>query len=187
MNHFMAKTLQGLLNICLFRASPAVLPYSYLLLAILIFISFVVRAQELYQSFHIPLLEEYASGLLFKSLLEPFLELSIFMGVLYFLLKQRNLASRCNQVLIAFLGTELILKAFFHIAWAIAPEDMVDSVKIIYAFWSFLVAGYIVKEAFETKMLFGLLIMLGVNLAASIPMLLFSTEIQILLQANPNV
>ncbi|MBS0289253.1 MAG: hypothetical protein JSS07_04340 [Proteobacteria bacterium] len=160
------QVLRNLFNLCLLRASPAELPYSLVILVILVSIGTGLNVFTLLQLKGIPLSEV---------LLATSLSLVLLVTLIYFLLARRKMVSRLPKVLMAWFGTEILLAALLKIILIITPESIqaMKGVQIIlqlgFFTWNVVIKAFIVRHSCEIKMVSALLLTFGILVLSSLP------------------
>lgn len=179
------KTLFGLVNICLFRAKPSVLPYSIFMLAILIIIRFSLDVIEWNRVLDLPALKDMAQQTHIQIVIATFFSLAIYIMSIYVLLYRKNYVNRLNKVLIALFGTQLLISALSQSLMRIFSEDFFRPLLILLIFWNFLIGAAILKEALDIKMLKAVLIIILITFLSQIPTsLILHEQLQSLLQLS---
>jgi hypothetical protein len=162
------------------RASPAELPYSAILLAILIPVELGLDAYSLH--------EQFKTAPQIKIVLASLSSMIVFIGIVYFLLTQRKLQSRFNKFLIAWFATELLLGGLFKALLFIIPEGQLKELQqlliLVYVTWDISIKIYIIRRTIEIKVLNALLMTLGIYMVSLLPQQLILNEYiqQLLLQ-----
>lgn len=160
------QTLRTLINLCLFRASPAELPFSTLWLALVVALEF---------GLNIATLHDLKGAQTTEIILATFLSIVVSIGLIYFLLAQRKIQSRLHKVLIAWFGTELILTLVLKLMLFIIPSSL-QVLKVVQAVleigfltWNIAIKTYIVKRACDIKVASAILITFGILVVSSVP------------------
>jgi hypothetical protein len=169
-NDIVFKTLSGLFNVSLFRASPAVLPYSIVMLVLLIFIEFLLKLVG-FKIQGAPFYEIIPATLLY---------LGILIGGLYWLLARRKLLPRLHKLLMAIFGTELlltamlqlILKAFQGLGGMTDVTVMGAAVIVAFFVWILAIKTWALKSTLETTTPSAIFLTIGLYLMSSMPILL---------------
>ncbi len=166
MNNTVYQTFRGLINLCRLRASPAELPYSMILLVLLIIIELGLNVFTLNQ------LKGASSAEVF---LASTLSLGVLIGLIFVLLAQRKVATRLPKVLTAWFGTELLLTLLLKLILLVIPESLqatkaVQAVlQIIFFTWNVAIKAYIFRRSCDFKLASALLITFGFLIVSSLP------------------
>ncbi len=160
------QTVSVLWQICLFRARPTSLPFSWMILGLFVAADcalniYHLRTMKLDVSLTLSLLECYTAAVL--SVLS-------LIGMSYLLLSQRKIESRLNKFLIALFGTELMLTGFAQFLSAISGELNIMLVNIALTVWRLAIQIQIIKYTFEVKGMQAFLLLFSIIFAASIPL-----------------
>lgn len=154
-------TLSELLKLCFLRTTPATLPYSPWLLGLLLVGVFILNIMGF---------EEIKQLTQLQIVMVSLTHLVVLMSGIYFLLARRQRQARFSKVLIAYLGTELLLTLFMQALSRIVPDE--SQLLPWFFLWSLLVKSYILKQALEIKMASAILTMLGLYMVISLPIYL---------------
>ncbi len=166
MNNTVYQTFRGLINLCRLRGSPAELPYSMIMLVLLIIIELGLNVFTLNQL-------KGASGA--EVFLASSLSLIVLIGLIFVLLAQRKVAARLNKVLIGWFGTELLLTVLLKIILLLIPESAqatksVQAVlQIIFFTWNVAIKAYIFRRSCDMKLASALLMTFGILIVSSLP------------------
>ncbi|HRE33421.1 MAG TPA: hypothetical protein PLD88_15725 [Candidatus Berkiella sp.] len=160
------QTVYTLGQICLFRARPTALPYSWFMLTLFIALDFVLNVYHLGQlkaqiSADIPLVERSLGAML---------SILALVAISYSMLMKRNLASRLHKFLLAIFGTELMLTALAQLLFSLTGSEAVPILQLILTVWRLAVQIQIIQFTFEAKLPQAILLLLGIILAASLPL-----------------
>jgi len=164
------RALVGLFNICVFRSTPAALPYSKILLGTLIVIELLLKTVG-FSSQGAPLPEALSAALAY---------LGILIAVLYGLLRYRHTVVRLHKLLIALLGTELLLTAllqlllrgFYSVGNIVNLEVMGSLIIVSFFIWILAIKARVLKATLEINMVAAILLTIGIYIISSIPILL---------------
>lgn len=171
------KMLKGLMDLCLLRGSPAFLPNSYIVLTILVLIVISFDVISYTQIPNVSLLESFASTLLSRA---------VMLGLIYALLAQKKSQGRFIKVIIAFLGTMLLLGVLSELISTLISQEERGVIAVVFSIWIMLAGGYVLKLALDTKMTIGLLLTLGLHVAAVMSTyLIIGEQITAQLPVNP--
>ena len=146
-------TLNTLIDIMLFRKTPAQLPYSYSVLFLILMLDLGLTAFNL--SF-------FKDATLKEEILVSGASLAIYLGLLYSLLTFRGVQPRFHKTALAILGCEVLL--FF-------PSRFNVLISIPITIWQFCIEGHILKNSLDIKMAKGILIALGLQIISALPIL----------------
>lgn len=160
------QTVYALGQICLFRAKPTALPYSWFMLALFIALDFALNVYHLGQlkaqiSTDISLIERYLGALL---------SITALIAVTYSMLAKRKLGLRLHKFLLAIFGTELMLTALAQFLFSITGIGAVPTLQLVLTIWRLAVQIQIVQFTFEAKLPQAIVLLLGIILAASLPL-----------------
>ena len=166
MNNTVYQTFRGLINLCCLRASPADLPYSTVMLVLLIIIELGLNIFTLSQLKGAPLAQV---------ILASALSLIVLIGLTYVFLSQRKVPARLYKVLIAWFGTELLLTMVLKVLLMIIPESM-QATKVVQAVlqvafftWNVAIKAYIIRRSCDIKLVSALLTTFGILIVSSLP------------------
>lgn len=177
MNETLIKTLKGLMNICIFRGSPAQLPFSNVIFTLIIVLTLMLNAVEYStQLDDITWIEAIGATLL---------SWSLFAFLTYALLAQQKRQLRFYKTLLALIGTELLLVILIKLIGIVVPEESTTEIGtlgilgIFISIWLLVIKAYILMQALEIKALRAILTILGITFIANIPVaVLLSSQIQ---------
>ncbi len=167
------QTIYILFNLCSLRSSPSLLPYSALVLVILMVAELVLNVVTLNQLKGVSLPEVITATLL---------SLVVLVGLIYAMLAQRKMQNRLYKVLIAWFGTELLLTLILKIILVIMPESLQNTrtiqavLQIGFFTWNVVIKAYIIKNACEMKMSRAVLITFGILIISTLPIQLLLGE-----------
>lgn len=159
------QTVAVLGQICLFRARPTSLPFSWIVLGIFVVADcalnvYHLRTLKLDVPIDITLLECYTAAIL---------SVISLIGMSYLLLSQRKIESRLNKFLVALFGTELMLTGFAQLLTTIS-NDANTLVNIALTVWRLAIQIQIIKFTFEVKTTQAFFLLFSIIFAASIPL-----------------
>lgn len=160
------QTFYTLFNLCRLKSNPSMLPFSYLMLALLVIIEFGLNLYTFSQ------IKDVTLG---ENILASGLSVLLLTALIYLLLTQRKMQNRVVKVLIAWFGTELVLTIVLKIILLITPTVLQDS-RYIQAFlqigfftWNIVIKAYIFKSAAQMKMSSALLMTFGILILSTLP------------------
>lgn len=148
------------------RLSPAALPYSNVLLALLVAIELILNMVKLNEVKGIQFYEVFFA---------PFASFAILLGVFYYVLQMRHALNRLHKLLLAWMGTELLLISLFNIIFMALPNNMrmsqnvVLTIELMRFIWIVIVKAYIYRQTIEIKKLGSYLLTLGTLISANLP------------------
>ena len=160
MNEIIFKALLGWLNLVVFRTSPVVLPFSNILLATLIVLEMTLNTLALQKLDGISIMEVVASTIAY---------ITIYLGLVYAASRAFEKQERFHKIVLALLGTELLLIAFLQLLSAVIPATAFASLQIIFIIWIFFIKSRILKLGFEISWLKAIVITMGITIISSIP------------------
>ncbi len=160
------QTFYTLFNICRLRGSPANLPFSYIMLAILILIELGLNLYTFSQ------IKDVTWG---ENILASSLSVTLLVGLIFLLLSQRKVQDRLPKVLIAWFGSELVLTIILKLILIITPTVLQEA-RYVQAFlqigfftWNIVIKAYIFKSATGMKMPSALLMTFGILILSTMP------------------
>ncbi|MGD9591949.1 MAG: hypothetical protein AB7V32_05470 [Candidatus Berkiella sp.] len=160
------QTIYTLLNLCRFKGSPAMLPFSIMIMGILILIELGLNLYTFSQ----------IKGVSFsENMLASILSVSLLIALIYLLFSQRKIQNRIVKVLIAWFGTELVLTILLKVILLVTPTTLQES-RYILAFlqigfftWNIAIKAYLFKNAANMKMASALLMTFGILILSTLP------------------
>lgn len=155
------ELLRTLFRLCLFRGSPAQLPYSRPLLGG--FIAATIASVLVFS---------HPSLTLGESLLEKTLSTLILVSLLYWLFARKNQTQRLHKTLLAWFGTELIADLLSLIIFGMQPAQEPNAAAFVFLVWLLLVKSYILKQAYTLSLASAFFLLLGILIPASLPLLI---------------
>lgn len=159
------QTFKTLVDLCFLRGSPVDLPYSYFWLGAFITIETVLNILSWNRLKGAPFSEILLASLLMIGLLT---------GIIYLLLAQRKMQQRFPKVMIAWLGTELLLELFLKLLLVILPNAVLTmqfqaGLVMVLLIWNVLIKAHIFKLSMQMKMISSILIIFGIMVASYMP------------------
>jgi len=170
MNNILVKVPLILIQLCVLRESPSALPYSRPLLGGLLLVEFVLQVFTL---------SRYTALTFFEASSATFLYLALLVGGVYFLLARRKQAVRTHKVLIAFLGTELLLTGLMRLMLVMLPMGNLSFAPKLFLIWQLVVKGKILREALGIGMAAAILTTMGLYMVISLPIFLMLITIEV--------
>lgn len=158
------QTFKTLTDLCLLRGSPVDLPYSYFWLGAFIITDIGLNIYFWDRIIKAPFSEMMLASILVTGLLAT---------IIYLLLAQRKMGQRFPKVMVAWLGTELLLELLklllIVLLGAMLTMQLRAGLGLIFLFWGVFVKAYIFKLSMEMKMVSAVLIILGILVASYMP------------------
>ena len=162
MRDVVTQTLMGLVNIALFRASPVVLPYSKIVLCVIITLVFAAKVMAF----------SMIKGASFGSItMVSLLYILFLMTAVYLLFKQFRCPERTVKVLIALLGIDLLFSGMLNALGEPSPENLL--LMTLLGVWILTIEIMIYKKSLEVRTAVAVLITLSINVFQSLPFYLF--------------
>lgn len=154
-------------KICLFSRSPVDLPYSFSVLGVM------VSAIVLIRGYFIANMPNSPDINLSTSLFASLSYVAIFGIGLYMLLGLKRAANRWHKVFTAFIGTKLFLIVVF-LPWIILLQKTALGflMGLMQEIWMYAVGGYILYRSIGIRIFPGVLLVLLLEMIASIPTLM---------------
>lgn len=160
------QTVTVLGQICLFRARPTSLPFSWFVLGVFVAVDcalniYHLRTLKLDVPVELTALECYAASVL---------SVISLIGMSYLLLSQRKIETRLNKFLIALFGTELVLTGFAQLLTTFSNQANLTLITIALTVWRLAIQLQIIKYTFEVKATQAFFLLFSIIFAASIPL-----------------
>lgn len=160
------QTVYALGQMCLFRAKPTILPFSWIVLGIFVILDCALNV------YHLSVLKVQVPVdlTLAECYVGSILSVLSLIGMSYILLAQRKQEARLNKFLIAIFGTELMLTGLSQLISSVAGQDALPLLHIGLTIWRFAIQIQIIQFTFEVKAAQAILLLFAIIFAASIPL-----------------
>lgn len=159
------QTIVIWIRLCIFRGTPAELPYSLPLLVVLVLLS-------IGSIFLFP-----PSGFsVAASLFEKIGSLVILVGLLYWLLTRKKHVERLPKTLIAWFGTDLIGILLSLAIFGIQLSEQPNIAAAIFLVWLLFVKSYILKQTFDISLASAFFLLLGIMIPMSLPLMIILSQ-----------
>ncbi len=160
------QTVYTLVNLCLLRGSAASLPFSWLIFGLLLLVELGLNLYTFNQIKDVSLSDNVLATVLSATLL---------LGIIYLLLNQRKMQNRFVKVIIAWIGSELLITLLLKLILLILPlalqdnKYMLATLQIGFFTWNIVIKAFILKNATSMKMSSSILVTFGILILYTLP------------------
>jgi len=159
------QTVYVLGQICLFRAKPTSLPFSWFVLGVLVAVDCALNVYNLtLLKGKIP-----ADLSLMDCYVAATLSVIALIAMAHILLSKRQLGSRLNKFMVAFFGTDLMIAGAMQLIDA-AVQTPLPMLHLALAIWRLAIQVHIIQCTFEVKMVQAMFLLIAIIFAASVPL-----------------
>lgn len=148
-------------RLCFFKGSPSTLPYSYIILGLLILALFLMRLFSFQGNIQIPVTAKLQAS---------FMSVLFLLFFLYIILYVKKKVERWHKLTQAILGTELVLfLIIYSFSLLLRGEQLPIQIGGFILIWVLAIKGTILKKTLEIGMLNAFFLAFAMELTSYIP------------------